>query len=120
MKNVLRSNKKCKLDAIEEASVELMPSSSPLVTYNFTFGNNDNTEEDSCDEKRTTINEMSTIVEVNGLPSDERGESSPTNDGSETTTSNTSEAAADPSETTFHQSRSVSLPFKSSNRVIYN
>lgn len=99
---------KHKLDAIEEASVELI--SSPAVSYTFEIGNDD---DNTFDEKALKITEMHTIDEVNGGTHDGPGVSSSSNSGNETTTSNSSEGGSDPFDMVFYQVRSASLPVPS-------
>ena len=111
------SNKKRKLDAIEEASVELM-SSTAAVSYTFAVQSDDD-DDNNCDEATNKHNEMHTIDEVNGVMQDVPGNgSSTTNSGNETTTSNTSDESNDPFETISHPTRSASFPASSTNSVI--
>ena len=111
------SNKKRKLDAIEEASVELM-SSTAAVSYTFAVQSDDD-DDNNCDEATNKHTEMHTIDEVNGVMQDVPGNgSSTTNSGNETTTSNTSDESNDPFETISHPTRSASFPASSTNSVI--
>ena len=105
---------KHKLDAIEEASVEMM-SSSAAVTYNFGMEKDD---ENICDKETSNMTEMHTIDEVNGVIHDRPCGSSSTNSGNETTTSNSSEGASDSLENVFQQYRSTSLPVPTKPKVI--
>ena len=111
------SNRKRKLDAIEEASVELM-SSTAAVSYTFA-AQSDDEDDNNCDEVATNKHtEMHTIDEVNGVMQDVPGNgSSTTNSGNDTTTSNTSEETNDPFETISHPTRSASFPASSTNLV---
>ena len=112
------SNRKRKLDAIEEASVELM-SSTAAVSYTFA-AQIDDEEDNNCDgDVSNKHSEMHTIDEVNGVIHDVPGNgSSTTNSGNETTTSNTSDESNDPFETISHPTRSASFPASSTNSVI--
>ena len=112
------SNRKRKLDAIEEASVELM-SSTAAVSYTFA-AQNDDEEDNNCDgDVSNKHSEMHTIDEVNGVIHDVPGNgSSTTNSGNETTTSNTSDESNDPFETISQPTRSASFPASSTNSVI--
>ena len=112
------SNRKRKLDAIEEASVELM-SSTAAVSYTFA-AQSDDEEDNNCDgDVSNKHSEMHTIDEVNGVIHDVPGNgSSTTNSGNETTTSNTSDESNDPFETISHPTRSASFPASSTNSVI--
>jgi hypothetical protein len=117
VKDALRKHgkQKHKLDAIEEASVELM-SSSVAVTYNFGMEKDD---EDICDKETSNMTEMHTIDEVNGVTHERPCESSSTNSGNETaTSSNSSEGASDSLENVFQQYRSASLPVPTKHNVI--
>ena len=112
------SNRKRKLDAIEEASVELM-SSTAAVSYTFAVQSDD--EDDiSCDKEASNkMTEMHTIDEINGAIHDVPGNTSSSTNSNETatSTSNTSEENNDPFETISHPSRSASFPTSSKNSV---
>ena len=96
-------NQNPKLDAIEEASVELL-SSSANISYNFGQGDKDN--DNACDEKESKLTEMHTIDEVNGISQPTKSSMTSTDD---TATSNSSEAVSDGSDTVFYQRRTASL-----------
>ena len=96
-------NQNPKLDAIEEASVELM-SSSANISYN--FGQGDEDDDNVCDEKELKLTEMHTIDEVNGVSQPTKSSTDSTDD---TATSNSSEAVSDGSDTVFHPRRTASL-----------
>ena len=98
-------NQNPKLDAIEEASVELM-SSSANISYNFGQGNEDNDDDNAWDEKESKLTEMHTIDEVNGISQPTKSSTTSTDD---TATSNSSEAVSDGSDTVFYQRRTASL-----------
>ena len=98
-------NQNPKLDAIEEASVELM-SSSANISYNFGQGDEDNNDDNACDEKDSKLTEMHTIDEVNGISQPTKSSTDSTDD---TATSNSSEAVSDGSDTVFYQRRTASL-----------
>ena len=116
VKDTLRNhyNEKYKLDAIEEASVELM-SSSVAVSYNFPREKDDDS---ICDKETSDMIGMHPIDEVNGVIRDIKCGSSSTNSGNEITTSNSSEGPSDSLENVFLQYRSVSLPVPSKQKVI--
>ena len=99
-------NQNPKLDAIEEASVELIPSSAN-ISYNFGQGDEDNVDDDNtCDENKSKLTEMHTIDEVNGISQPTKSSTTSTDD---TETSNSSEAVSDGSDTVFHPRRTTSL-----------
>ena len=111
------SNRKRKLDAIEEASVELM-SSTAAVSYTFAVQSDDE-DDNNCDKGASNkMTEMHTIDEVNGVIHDVPGNTSSSTNSNETTTSNTSEENNDPFETISHPTRSASFPAPSKNTVI--
>ena len=96
-----------KLAAIEEASVELIPSSAN-ISYNFGQGDEDNDDDDdnTCDKTKSKLTEMHTIDEVNGISQPTKSSTTSTDD---TETSNSSEAVSDGSDTVFHPRRTASL-----------